>query len=406
MVKSGKGNKANKVLFAFALLSLLVACSGKKDVKPDDMSSAAAPIPLEEKASPGADDAIFADLTKDVAPADTTNLSAAPADAPQANVEMEKTEANKAAEAGDSPFYNTIGGESLGRVAYTLYGSRKYTTRLLNQNPDLKGTKALSANEKVYFDFNSLSPQPMYLTKGLIDSYTVELAQHIEQEPATQEKETVSLAPGQTLQSLSQQLYGTTRYWTEIYLLNHDKLSGGYDKVAAGTELTVVKRTQVAMAPAAAKVVKEPESATPDPIQEENAAMSPAAPAPPAPTASAVIASPPPPPLAVAVPTPAPKVEEPAVVNNPLPQMNTHPAETPATAKAPTISSDSLFSSTNMRRVIYVTLILGIALAAFYVTRPVKRAGFDMLDVTTQNGSGPPKRPRLADRDDNNQNVG
>ena len=139
------------------------------------------------------------------------------------------------------------------------------------------------------------------------------------------------------------------------------------------------------------------------PAKVEVAVAPPAMPAPPV-TTQVVVPPPTPAPAPVAVV--APKVEEP-VNSSPLPQMNTQidKKTTPAKVAAPP-TSDDLFNSTNMRRAIYVTLILGIALAAFYVTRPSKRSGFDMLDVTTQDGVPPVRRPRLADRDDNNQNVG
>ena len=181
MAQLFKKRRSSKVLMALMLASALVACSGKKDIKSEDpLLSAAEAIPAKDSNDSSA--SVFADI--EAAPQDPVASAAVEAPAPQQAAAPEK-----------SPFYNTVGGESLGRVAYTLYGSRKYTPRLLDQNPDLKGAKNLSQGRKIYFDFNSLNPQPMYLTKDLLENYASELAQHIEEAPTAQQKETVKLEP-------------------------------------------------------------------------------------------------------------------------------------------------------------------------------------------------------------------
>lgn len=49
---------------------------------------------------------------------------------------------------------------------------------------------------------------------------------------------TITVKKGQTLQSISSDLWSTTRLWPEIYLLNHEKISN-WDKLTVGQKLRV-----------------------------------------------------------------------------------------------------------------------------------------------------------------------
>lgn len=140
------------------------------------------------------------------------------------------------------PFYDAVGGESLGRVAYALYGVRDQS-KILADNPNLKLAKKIDAGQKIFFQFQTLRLQARYLTKGMLDRYTSDLAKVLREGAGELEK--TEVAKGETLQMVSKRLYGTTRYWTEIYLLNHEALPA-YDKVTAGQTLECIRRQQVA----------------------------------------------------------------------------------------------------------------------------------------------------------------
>lgn len=321
-------------------------------------------------------------------PAETVAASSEEAAAPAAN-------------ASDEPFYNPIGGEKLGHVAYILYGNRAKAKELLEQNPSLAGVEKLSAEQKVFFSFDRLRPQAKLLTKDLIDRYPAQLADKLERATRKEAKVKIAMNKGETLQGLSQRLYGTTRYWTEIYLLNQAAISN-YDKVAAGLELTVIQRDPAAApaekAPAPKAAVAAPVPA-PAPVAQAPAEQPVAAPAPaPAPVT----------PAQPAVPAPAPVVEQPVAAAptpvpapvDPIPETSAPVAESPAfpanqpeaaPAAGPTMSvKDFLANGANVRRLVYVVAILLIGIAAFFLTR-TKKKSFDMLDMTTSDTAPRPK---------------
>lgn len=355
-----------------ALMALSVAtfssCANQEvsETLPEaELSEAALLDPSEIAATPVTDDAsVFADL------------NAAPA----------ASEHSAAASTHDDadPFYLPIGGESLGRVAYTLYGNRGLAGSLLKKNPELQGVKRLAAEQRVYFDMEKLNPQPMFLTKDMLDRYPSQLAEKI-QKTSVLAKTTVALGAGETLQTLSQRLYGTTRYWTEIYLLNREALAS-YDKVSPGMQLTVFERSP---------------SGAPAPVAERNAAPAempveaPVAPIQPMPEQPA--AQPLMPddtsakaPVEHVAPAPAVQEVEPA-------QLDTQPV-----AATESVQSGGL-DSTNLRRILYGIAILLIGGLAFYFTRPNKKK-FDMLDMTTQDSA---PRPKLGNpKDSHKQGLG
>lgn len=370
------GLNKTKAIACAIMLGFISSCASQQtDELPAEPTSEAALLDESVSATPVADEsAIFADLNGQ--PADSENSST------EASSDLSVTETPAAS--SDSPFYNPVGGESLGRVAYTLYGDRKQASILLGKNPELGGVKSLSADQRVYFDFAQVRPMPTHLTKDLIDRYPGELASKIE-ETSGLTKQSITLGRGETLQQLSMRLYGTTRYWTEIYLLNRAAI-GNYDRVPAGVSLSVYERAPVAMgnqampqAPAMTETAPRMTPAQPAPAPE---VAQPADPIPETPDFSAA--------------QPAPEVTHalpPAAVDNPAAMVE----------EAPKASFIDFNNSANVRRAIYIVLILLIGCVAFYMTRSPKKKNFDMLDVTTSDTSG---RSKLKDSDNHRQDIG
>ena len=416
------------------LLALIVsgfsACASQQtgDTPPELTESEAALLDNAEAATPVSDEApnVFADLqpSSDVmnnleVSGDGLNEESSEAHSAEAVSEAsaEAPGADPAASLQDSsdPFYNPIGGESLGRVAYVLYGSRKEAKSLLEQNPSLEGTQSLSADQKVFFTFDRVRPRPTMLSKDLIDRYPAQLAERLSFATEKETKTTVALGQGETLQTLSRRLYGTTRYWTEIYLLNRAAISN-YDRVKAGTELTVVQRAPVSPVAQVEPKVSVNQQAPAAPVAPEAAEPKQEVPAaPPAPVVQPVV-QPVEVPAAVAPapePTPAP-VAEVAPIVDPIPETPApivEPVQEPVPFAQPevkatetetgaTMGAASFFSnSANVRRMIYVAAILLIGVAAFFLTRSSKKKSFDMLDVTTNTMS-----PRPSFRKDSDKN--
>ncbi len=366
------------VAVSFVIFS---SCASNKTNVDGLPESEAALLDESEKATPVMDDAaIFSDLNAAMPEGATVTAST-----------------ENAGAGGDGPFYNPIGGESLGRVAYTLYGDSKKVKKLLSLNPNLAGVTALSPDQKVYFDLSLLQPKPTYLTKDLLDRYSPELARSLE--GVGLPKETVTVSAGETLQAVSQRLYGTTRYWTEIYLLNQGTISH-YDKVGAGVSLTVHQRNPLAPRPVVEQVAPAPAMDEVTPIQ----------------------------PIQTAQPAVQPIVPENNSATNqlttqeispmqmdPIPETPARPAVTPKPKALvpkentkPQILQDLLGpgSSANVRRIIYVSLILLIGGVAFYMTRSSKKKKFDMLDVTTSDTA--PPRPKFpgSQQDSHHQDIG
>lgn len=371
-------NKTRAIACAIMLGFISSCASQQTDELPAEPTSEAALLDESESgATPVADEsAIFADLNGQ--PADSENSST------EASSDMTATEVSAAN--SDSPFYNPVGGESLGRVAYTLYGDRKQTASLLGKNPELSGVKSLSSDQRVYFDFAQVRPMPTFLTKDLIDRYPGELASKIE-ETSGLTKQSVTLGRGETLQQLSMRLYGTTRYWTEIYLLNREAI-GNYDRVPAGVNLSVYERAPVAIGNQAPQVeapaITQSSPRMEAPVQPAPApeVAQPADPIPETPDFSTAQPAP-----EVTHATPPPMMENPAAVAE----------ETP---KASLIDFNN---SANVRRAVYIALIVLIGCVAFYMTRSPKKKNFDMLDVTTSDTSG---RAKLKDSDNHHQGIG
>lgn len=401
MQKISQSKKPKALIAALLVLGLISSCASKEisSDAPELPVSDAALLDESERATPVIDDAaVFSDLNAQ--PADSESVVAG-TDATQSD--------------SSSPFYNPIGGESLGRVAYTLYGDRGMFRQLVEQNPELKGVKSLASSQKVFFDFTRVRPMPTFLTKDLLDRYAGELASKVAN--SNLGKETVTLAPGETLQALSQRLYGTTRYWTEIYLLNQGTISN-YDRVPAGVSLSVHQRPMVAST-GTTSAPEAPATSAPQEMNEQPLApivsetptqpvAQPVMPRVDSPVAETVAPTTTQPEAVAPAPVdPIPEtpsfqdsLAQPAIPAEPAPAQ---PSSTVAESPAPQAQS-ALANSANIRRLVYVGLILLIGGLAFYMTRSKKKKGFDMLDVTTNDTTA--GRPKLAPKDTQQQDIG
>lgn len=397
---------SGRALTALLLVSIVSSCATQSEntetLPPLEESEASLLDPAEVAMPVGDDAAVFADL----------------ATAPEA-ASSESVASVASAVDGSSPFYNPIGGESLGRVAYTLYGNRKLANELVRLNPDLQGVGNLRTDQKVYFDMDRLNPVATHLTKDLLDRYPAQLAEKIQKAGLSQE--TVTVGTGETLQEVSQRLYGTTRYWTEIYLLNRDTISN-YDRVPSGTQLKAYQRGMVSTGgekynpPATnqdvgysapsnnqTNIVNEQEAA--EPVMPLTDAGRPAD----VPTEQPVNSQAPSAPESTAAPAdPIPETPTytppPVAESQPPQQMDTPSA--PRQQPAATVSTGGVFdfsNTANLRRIIYVALILIIGIVAFVMTRSSKKKSFDMLDVTTDTTG---TRPKLGGDVDNQKNIG
>lgn len=373
---SGQKSFLRMKVGALLAISLLSSCAGNSTITdenaPELATSEVSAVDNIDK--PGAsDDNVFADLKAE--------SKGAPAEASMSGSGLNESPTSGSVASvsdSDSPFYNSVGGESVGRVAFTLYGSKSYIKMLLKKNPEVVGVKSLSPGQKVYFDFSNANPQPKYLTKDLIDRYAAPLAERIQAKgDATGiAKTSVVVAPGETLQMVATRLYGTSRYWPEIYLLNHDKLNG-YDKVKAGATLVVYQRDAVATT-AAAPVRSEPV------IQQP--VMKPVVPS--AAIVSSVAEQKAPPPATQVTTQDAPvPVVEPTPMEDPIPETPVTQAP-PAVKSKPAVHEDppglADLGNPMTRRILYVGLLALIIGLAIVMTRQKKKKPFDMLDSTTR----------------------
>jgi len=363
--------------FALALVvGFLSSCAGSEvsDELPDLPTSEAAFLDGSEYATPVYDDAaVFADLAAQPVEGDSWGAGST-----------------------DSPFYNPIGGESLGRVAYTLYGDRSMVSELRAKNPELGNSKALGSGQRVFFDFERIRPVATFLTKDLLDRYPAELAAKIKDAGLATDR--VALAQGETLQDLSQRLYGTTRYWTEIYLLNQATISN-YDRVRAGTELLVYQRPMVG-----GQNLLQQDPIVSDTMFDAAPLQQAAQPVMPKSTDQHNYLTTQP-----EVP-PAPAEQSAPRAFDPIPETPTTTSEfAPMEELEQPVALDArgagfFDNSTNVRRVVYISLILLIGALAFYFTRSSNKKSFDMLDVTTSDTSA--ARPKFGGKDSHKQDIG
>jgi hypothetical protein len=151
------------------------------------------------------------------------------------------------------PFYRAIGNETLARVAYALYGNQD-TSVLSTENPSLDAKAKLARGQRVYFIFETLNPRTQLLNKDMLKRYGEDLAKVLRAK--TEQLSNTRVGAGESLQSISKRLYGSTRYWTELYLFNIHKISN-YDVIKAGTDLEFFPRVQIAKSEPQAVVAQE-----------------------------------------------------------------------------------------------------------------------------------------------------
>jgi hypothetical protein len=137
-----------KVGGALLAISLLSSCAGNSTISDENApelatSESSAADNVDKLAT--SDDNVFADLKAE--------SKGAPADATMSGNGLNDANASASTSDSDGTYYNSVGGESVGRVAITLYGSKSYIKTLLKKNPDVAGVKNLSPGQKIYFDF-------------------------------------------------------------------------------------------------------------------------------------------------------------------------------------------------------------------------------------------------------------
>ena len=142
-------------------------------------------------------------------------------------------------EGNSQTFYVTVGGEGWRRLAKALYNDMGAASELKELNQDIQNQASLEAGTNVYFDMERAMPRPEYLTKDMLERYTDVLSRKIVslRTQTPQSLQEVTVVGGDTLQIISQKLYGTHRLWPELFLLNTGKIKD-YDKIYPGMVLS------------------------------------------------------------------------------------------------------------------------------------------------------------------------
>lgn len=226
-------NAANGLVASLMIAFIVAGCASKSDTVPEETELSEADLFDGLK-----DDAASVTTSSADPAADLTPAEDSPA-APTTGESNDYAADNIVrAEGGSDYYYVAVGGESIGRVAHAIYNNRRAAKLVYRMNPELKGIKSLSAEQKVYFDMRKANPRSEFLTKDMIDRYKTALREKIQ---ARREKAEgngslaqTTVQKGETLQVVSQRLYGTTRLWTELFLLNQDKI-GNFDSLKVGT---------------------------------------------------------------------------------------------------------------------------------------------------------------------------
>ncbi len=174
-------------------------------------------------------------------------------------------------------YYRALGGESVRHIAFALYSNTRAAKTILSMNDGLSSATPVPSDTKVYFDMEKVSPRAELLTKDLIDRYGSELSEKLRTKRSGQfgneEWNEVTVEPGDTLQAISERIYGTTRLWTEIYLLNQDKMKN-YDSLRVGMVLKYFPKTDYKPPVVIAKAeVKQPEPEIEEPAYTEEEVM-------------------------------------------------------------------------------------------------------------------------------------
>jgi nucleoid-associated protein YgaU len=132
--------------------------------------------------------------------------------------------------------YLTAEGDEVDKIARAYLGSRKKFKRLLKYNPGLRAGR-LPAGTKIQIPRAELNPRSIYLTKHIINQHRDTLAQIFGAKKTTLTHRT---RKKETLQKISKDKYGTTRRWTEIYLINLKQIKNP-DRLEIGRNLRLIK---------------------------------------------------------------------------------------------------------------------------------------------------------------------
>lgn len=226
-------SKLLSLLFVLALLTQ--SCAHQATTDADGASANQA----DSVDSINSDDDIFAELDSISEEAEREEIEASIPEGSKEVIEpiiMHEDGGSYTAADGEY-FYLTLGGESVFRIAKTLYSDTSKKSLVIEQNPQLESVEAVPADQKVAFDVEQLMPEPMLITKQMISDYSKEMAEKINAARSEKySKRSYIIESGDTLQVISQKLYGTTRYWTELYLVNLNKLRS-FDDINVGSTI-------------------------------------------------------------------------------------------------------------------------------------------------------------------------
>lgn len=123
--------------------------------------------------------------------------------------------------------YHPKKGEALVKIAKKVCGHESYTNELYLINwQKINDDFTVRDGETVTY-YGPRWVNPRRLTKQLLEKYPQRLTRKIREQREVNEGKTLAqwtTKAGETLQSISHDLYQTTRYWPEIYLLNKEKI--------------------------------------------------------------------------------------------------------------------------------------------------------------------------------------
>lgn len=138
--------------------------------------------------------------------------------------------------------YRSIGGENLWDLARIFYSDVKKAKFLKYQNPHLGLARDLQRRQEVHLDLYRMRINSKLLTKQMLRRYSSFLASRVLDNLEGQlAKKKVVVQKGDTLQKISMRLFGTTRLWTEVYLMNKDQIKS-FNEIEVGMELSYFER--------------------------------------------------------------------------------------------------------------------------------------------------------------------
>ena len=155
--------------------------------------------------------------------------------------------------------YRALGGESLKQISRMLYGDEALQEKLALLNPGLNNTKNIVAGTVVRFEYALLNPQAMLLPSHFLNKYKKEISDRIQyhkENSGGYEKSFTTIRRGESLQSVSQRLFGTTRMWTELFVVNFQAI-GRANQIEAGQRINFYKKVDFRVIAKATKKIKK-----------------------------------------------------------------------------------------------------------------------------------------------------